>query len=55
VSIEEGGRSLLTEKQPSEQFVTTDQLGALTRFLCTDAASQITGAQLPVDGGWTAQ
>ena len=53
VSIEEGGRSLLTEKQPSEQFVTTDQLGALTRFLCTDAASQITGAQLPVDGGWT--
>lgn len=55
VSIEEGGRSLLTEKQPSEQFVTTDQLGALTRFLCTDAASQITGAQLPVDGGWTAR
>ena len=55
VSIEEGGRALLTEKQPSEQFVTTDQLGALTRFLCTDAASQITGAQLPVDGGWTAQ
>lgn len=55
VSIEEGGRALLAEKQPSQQFVTTDQLGALTRFLCTDAASQITGAQLPVDGGWTAQ
>ena len=55
VSIEEGGRALLAEKQPSQQFVTTDQLGALTRFLCTDAASQVTGAQLPVDGGWTAQ
>jgi 3-hydroxybutyrate dehydrogenase len=55
ISIEDGGGSLLAEKQPSKQFVTTDQLGALTRFLCTDAASQITGASLPVDGGWTAQ
>jgi 3-hydroxybutyrate dehydrogenase len=55
ISIEDGGRALLAEKQPSKKFVTTDQLGALTRFLCTDAASQITGASLPVDGGWTAQ
>jgi 3-hydroxybutyrate dehydrogenase len=55
ISIEDGGGALLAEKQPSKQFVTTDQLGALTRFLCTDAASQITGASLPVDGGWTAQ
>jgi 3-hydroxybutyrate dehydrogenase len=55
VCVKDGGRALLTEKQPSKQFVTTDQLGALTRFLCTDAASQITGASLPVDGGWTAQ
>ena len=55
VSVEVGGRALLSEKQPSKQFVTTDQLGALTCFLCTDAASQITGANLPVDGGWTAQ
>ena len=55
LSVEDGGRALLTEKQPSKQFVRTDQLGALTRFLCTDAASQITGASLPVDGGWTAQ
>ena len=55
VDIEEGGRQLLAEKQPSQTFVTTDQLGALACFLCTDAASQITGASLPVDGGWTAQ
>ena len=54
-TIEDGGRALLAEKQPSKEFVTTDQLGALARFLCTDAASQITGASLPVDGGWTAQ
>lgn len=55
VSIEDGGRDLLSEKQPSKRFVSTDQLGALACFLCTDAATQITGASLPVDGGWTAQ
>jgi len=55
LSVEDGGRALLAEKQPSKTFVTTDQLGALTCFLCTDAAAQITGASLPVDGGWTAQ
>lgn len=55
VDIAEGGRQLLAEKQPSQAFVTTDQLGELARFLCTDAAAQITGASLPIDGGWTAQ
>ena len=53
--IEEGARDLLSEKQPSQQFVTVDQLGQLVVFLCSDAAAQITGAALPVDGGWTAQ
>lgn len=46
---------LLAEKQPSREFVTPEQLGALTVFLCSDAAAQIRGAALPVDGGWTAQ
>jgi 3-hydroxybutyrate dehydrogenase len=55
VSIEEGARVLLSEKQPSLTFVTPDQIGQITTFLCSDAASQITGAALPVDGGWTAQ
>ena len=55
VAIEEGARDLLSEKQPSKQFVTVDQLGALVTFLCSDAAAQITGASIPVDGGWTAQ
>lgn len=55
VEIEEGGRALLAEKQPSQQFVTIDQLGGLAVFLCSAAADQITGAAMPIDGGWTAQ
>jgi len=55
VDIEAGGRDLLAEKQPSKQFVTTEQLGQLAVFLCSDAAAQITGAPIPIDGGWTAQ
>ena len=55
VTVEEGERELLSEKQPSKQFVTTEQLGALVVFLCSEAAAQLTGASIPVDGGWTAQ
>ncbi len=46
---------LLAEKQPSRQFVTPEQIGALAVFLCSDAAAQITGASYTLDGGWTAQ
>jgi 3-hydroxybutyrate dehydrogenase len=55
VDIEEGGRDLLAEKQPSRQFVSTEQLGELAVFLCSGMAAQITGAPIPIDGGWTAQ
>jgi len=48
-------RDVLLHVQPTRQFVTTEQIGALAAFLCTDAAASITGTALPVDGGWTAQ
>ncbi|WP_439500000.1 3-hydroxybutyrate dehydrogenase [Bosea sp. (in: a-proteobacteria)] len=40
--------------QPTKEFVTVEQVAALALFLCTDAAKSITGATLPMDGGWTA-
>ncbi len=46
---------LLGEKQPSLEFTTPAQLGALAVFLCSDAAAQLNGVSLPVDGGWTAR
>jgi 3-hydroxybutyrate dehydrogenase len=53
---EEAAReALLSEKQPSASFVTTDQIGAAVLFLCSDAASQMRGAAWTIDGGWTSQ
>jgi len=45
---------VLLEAQPTKQFVTVDQVASLAVYLCSDAASQITGANLSMDGGWTA-
>ena len=55
VDVEAGGRNLLAEKQPSQQFVSIEQLGQLALFLCSHGADQITGTAIPIDGGWTAQ
>jgi 3-hydroxybutyrate dehydrogenase len=55
LSADDARGRLLSEKQPSLDFATPEQIGALTVFLASDAGAQIRGASLPVDGGWLAQ
>jgi len=47
-------KEVLLKRQPSKEFATTEQLGGTAAFLCSDAAAQITGTTISVDGGWTA-
>lgn len=47
-------RDVLLAAQPTKEFVTVDQVASLAVYLCSDAAAQITGANLAMDGGWTA-
>ena len=55
VDMAEATRRLLVEKQPSLEFVTPEQLGELTVFLCSEAARNVRGAAWNIDGGWVAQ
>ena len=47
-------RDVLLAAQPTKEFVTVDQVASLALYLCSDAAAPITGANLSIDGGWTA-
>jgi 3-hydroxybutyrate dehydrogenase len=51
---EEVIEKVMLERQPSKEFATTEQMGGTALFLCSDAAAQITGTTISVDGGWTA-
>jgi 3-hydroxybutyrate dehydrogenase len=55
IGTEDAAHVLLAEKQPSKAFVTPQQIGELVIFLCSDAATQMTGSAITMDGGWTAQ
>ncbi len=48
-------RDVLLAAQPTKEFVTVDQVADLAVYLCSDAAKSITGANLSIDGGWTAE
>ncbi len=52
---DQAAKEQILEKQPTRQFVTTDQIGALAAFLASEAAGSITGSNYSVDGGWTAE
>jgi 3-hydroxybutyrate dehydrogenase len=54
-TLEQVTHELVSEKQPMVKFTTPEQVGGLALFLCSDAASTITGVPLSIDGGWTAQ
>ncbi len=55
ISEDEAVEKVILLKQPSKEFVTVDQVAGIALFLCSDAASQITGTTISADGGWTAQ
>lgn len=52
-AIEDATEDYLAERQPSRRFVAMEGVGALVVFLCSAAAQDITGAALPIDGGWS--
>ncbi len=54
ISREEVVETVMLARQPTKRFVEVDAIGAMAMFLCTDAAQEITGQPISVDGGWTA-
>ena len=54
MSREDVIKNVMLQRQPSKQFATTEQLGGTALYLCSDAAAQVTGTTISVDGGWTA-
>ena len=55
MTAEQVKHDVLLAAQPTKEFVTVDQVASLAVYLCSDDAAQITGANLSIDGGWTAE
>jgi 3-hydroxybutyrate dehydrogenase len=55
MTAEQVKRDVLLAAQPTKEFVTVEEVAALAVYLCSDAARAITGANLSIDGGWTAE
>jgi 3-hydroxybutyrate dehydrogenase len=54
ISPEEVIRTVMLAEQPTRRFATVEEIAGVVSFLCSPAAASITGAAIPVDGGWTA-
>jgi 3-hydroxybutyrate dehydrogenase len=55
ITEEQVKRDVILAAQPTKEFVTVEEVASLAVYLCSDAARSITGANLSIDGGWTAE
>jgi len=55
ISIEAATDELLSAKEPTRRFTTSEDIGEMVVFLCGPAATNITGSEFAMDGGWTAR
>jgi 3-hydroxybutyrate dehydrogenase len=55
ITVEEAKTLLIKEKQPSGKFITPEEIGDMTVFLCSNSAQEIRGSSFVIDGGWTIQ
>jgi 3-hydroxybutyrate dehydrogenase len=52
ISLAEAEKKFLQGRQPTDRFIEPEKVGGLIAFLCSDAASEITGASIPIDDAW---